>query len=65
MPPTNQPLEGYAEQVDLSQVPVQTPAGCPHQFEEDPSDETEHFIAIVCLKCHWGYLKRKHIDAAS
>lgn len=39
------------------------PGKCDHVFVPDPTDESEHFIAMICrFNCGMGYLARK-VDA--
>lgn len=45
--------------IDLSKVQSIIPTGCKHDYQPDTSDETENYIAMVCILCHRGYLKRK------
>lgn len=64
MPPTTQNDEhsvtGEGTRTDMSKVPPLFDADCRHDYQADHTDETDHYIAMVCTKCHRGYLKRKH-----
>lgn len=54
--------DGDRFSVDMSdKEPINNPA-CKHVMVEDPSDQTDDFIAYVCKKCGRGRLasKTKH-----
>lgn len=47
------------ERIDLTQFPVKRSIDCLHDYKEDPSDETDTFIAVMCKDCGFGYLRKK------
>lgn len=51
--------EGRTEVIDLSNARVITNPNCKHVFIEDPTDQTDHYVAMVCVDCPIGYLKAK------
>lgn len=53
--------DGVTEIIDLAKAPVVNNPSCEHRFMPDPTDETDDFIAYVCIKqkCGMGYLVRK------
>lgn len=54
-------VEPKGETVNIETTPEVQPRYCGnnHDFVEDPSDQTEFYIAVICTLCHRGYLKRK------
>lgn len=45
--------------VDMSKVTPITKADCLHEFVKDPTEESEHFYAEVCLHCPLGRLVKR------
>lgn len=61
-PPDNAKQDGHVELIDRRQLVPLNDVECPHErYEEDPSDETETYIAMVCAnpRCPYGYLQAK------
>lgn len=58
IPSEELPVRGQS--VDMDKVPPLFSASCEHNYLEDPTDQTDYYIAVSCTKCGRGYLKRKH-----
>lgn len=51
---------GTVEKIAKKDIkPVNDPL-CKHEFVEDPRDQTDYYIAMMCTKCPLGYLKPKN-----